>query len=408
MHWTINGRRVSMAAAGKALEEAAQQAIVDGLRDELHARFGRIRHPRTGESPTVVVEGRSLDDMRVRIEGTPELLRLVAQTLTPEERERWLPGVADSTSPPKVFLGFGSEDQVVSDRIASALHAAGVHVVFYAPWDLRSGDSIPAGISEGLDACTHFVTLWTPQSRVKPWVLQEMYAAFMRRMRGEARFTILRYQTMADTIPAIASDILSPELRPETFDDDLAAFIRDVQGVSRRPAPTTAPPAIMHDERYTTAALTVARAFVDASVTGRWGDPILDMDELRARTGFTATEIEDATHELGAVLQDLHHGRYAPEDAFFAEFDARWREWDPAADALRIAADLVNAGEESVAADALLVRYDWSARRLNPAITYLAVRRLARISKGISHPLVTPWIMTTPETRRYVKSRSGL
>jgi|GEM_PF-914655 len=405
MHWIIDGRQVSMADAGQALEQVAQRAMVEALRDELHARFGRIRHPRTGESPTVVVEGDSPDRMRVRIEGSPELLSQVAQTL---ERERWLPGVADSTTPPKVFLGFASEDRAISDRVATALHAAGVEVVFYAPWDLRAGDSIPAAISDGLAACTHFVTLWTPQSREKPWVLQEMYAAFMRYVRGSTRLTILRYQAGADTIPVIASDLLSPELRLDAFDEDLATFIRDMQGVSRRPAPVQAPPAVVMDERYTAAALAVARVFVDASETGRWGDPILEATELQDRTGLSATEIEDATHELSAFLQDLRQKRYAPSNAFFSEFDARWRAWDPAADGRRIAADLVNAGEDAVASDTLLARYNWSARRLNPAISYLATRRLVSISEGISHPLVTPWLRTTPDTRRFVKSRSGL
>lgn len=406
MHWTINGRRVPLTTAAGALEQAAREAIVAGVRDELYARFSRIRHPRTGETPTVVVEGDRIEAMGVRIEGSPELLALVADTLTPEEREQWLPNLP-STVAPKVFLGFGSEDQAISDRIAEALHAAGVEVVFYAPWDLVPGESIPAGITEGLNACTHFLTLWTPHSKAKPWVLQEAYAAFMRRMRGDLRFTIVRHGADAATIPTIMGDLLSPELRTDHFDDDLARLVRDVQGISRRPAPVTTPLAITNDERYTTLALTVARVFVNASQTGRWGDPMLDTEELTLETGLSAIEIEDATHELGAFLHTVHRGTFAPKDEFFAEFDGRWQEWDPATDALRIAADLVNGNENSVSTETYLSRYGWPVRRINPAVTFLAMRRVITISKGISHPLVTPWLMTTPETRRFVRSRSG-
>jgi hypothetical protein len=352
-----------------------------------------------------VVEGDHVEAMQVRIEGSPELLAYVAETLTPEERERWMPNPPDGAIA-KVFLGYGSEDQAISDRIAHALHAAGVEVVFYAPWDLKPGDSIPGRISSGLEACSHFVTLWTPQSRQKPWVLQEMHSAFMLHMRGAARFTIVRYEMGADTIPAIAGDRLSPELRADHFEEDLAQFVRDVQGVSRRPAPASTPPVLPRDERYSPAALAVARALVEESATGRWSDPMFDVDELRARTELSATDIEDATHELGALVRDLRFGRYTPEDELFAEFDQRWREWDPGADALRIAADLVNAGEESVATEMLMERYGWPVRRLNPALTYLIMRRVVQSIGAANSALVSLAVITTPATRRFVKSRS--
>lgn len=170
---------------------------------------------------------------------------------------------------------------------------------------------------------------------------------------------IVRHGVSAETTLAIVGDLLSPELRAEHFDDDLAALIRDVRGVARRPDSVTASSSVSHDERYTAAGLMLARVFVESSEAGRWGDPTLDTADLQTRTGLSLTEIEDATHELSEVLTDLHGRCYAPRDALFAEFDARWRDWDPAVDALRIAADLVNAGEPSVASETLLIRYDW-------------------------------------------------
>lgn len=406
MHWKINGRRIAVGNTTAVLD-AMQQVLIQKARDHLHARLSRIRHPETGEVPTIVVEGDKLEDLRVRIEGTTDLLRIVCLTLSPEERERYLPNLP-ATSAPKVFLGFGSEDEAVSDRLAAAFHAAGVEIVFYAPWDLNDGDSIPAEISAGLDACTHFISLWTPHSRAKPWVLQEVYAAFMRRVRGDVRFTLLRYRTEVSSLPSIMSHLLSPELRDEHFDADVAKLIRDVQGVSRRPEPVMTAPPIILDERYTAAALTVARQFVDASQTGRWGDPSFDGTELQARTGLSAIEIEDATHELGAFLHSAFPGHFDAKDEIFVEFDARWQSWNPATDALRIAADLVNGNKVSTATEALLTQYDWPVRRVNPAVTYLTMRKLVWASQAISDPMVTSWIRTTPDTRRFVQSRSGM
>ncbi len=78
----------------------------------------------------------------------------------------------------------------------------------------------------------------------------------------------------------------------------------------------------------------------------------------------------------------------ASKDELFAEFDARWCEWDPAADALRIAADLINTGRTSVATETLVTQYEWPVRRVNPAVTYLSMRRLVHVSGEISHPMV--------------------
>lgn len=407
MHWMLNGRRVSPGSAAGALQQAVREAALAGVKDQLYERFSRLRHPATGESPTVVVLGDQLEAIRLRIEGSPELLEFVATTLTPEEREQWMPNVPVPATP-KVFLGFGSEDRAVSDRIANALHDAGIDVVFYAPWDLEAGESIPARIAEGLDACTHFLTLWTPTSRLKPWVLEEAFAAYMKRVRGEVRFLIVRHGTDATTIPSIMGHLLSPELGTDTFETDLTALIRTVQGVSRRPQRGPAALSSQPDERYTEAALMVARLYVEESQTGRWPDPTFDVSELQARTGLSADEIDDATHELGSLLKCFQRGTFAATDELFAELDNRFCEWDPSADALRIAAELVNGPDEITASEELPKRFTWSVRRTNAAITYLAMRRLIQTSKSISHPMVAPWVRRISETRRFVKSRSGL
>jgi hypothetical protein len=83
MHWIINGRRVSTGSAAGALQQAARDAALAGVKDEVHERFSRLRHPATGESPTVVEMGDQLDAIHLRIEGSRERLEFFATTMTP-------------------------------------------------------------------------------------------------------------------------------------------------------------------------------------------------------------------------------------------------------------------------------------------------------------------------------------
>jgi hypothetical protein len=111
---------------------------------------------------------------------------------------------------------------------------------------------------------------------------------------------------------------------------------------------------------------------------------------------------------LGDLLTRFQPGTFAAKDELFAELDDRFCDWVPATDALRIAAELLNGPEEIIDPQVLLERFGWTVRRTNAAVTWLSMRRLIQFSKGSSQPMVTPWIRRTGETRRFVKSRSGL
>ncbi len=79
-------------------------------------------------------------------------------------------------------------------------------------------------------------------------------------------------------------------------------------------------------------------------------------------------------HELTSFAV-LYRGESTwPKDELFAEFDKHWMSWDPSKDALQLAADLVNVEDFPESTDDIAKRYQWEARRLNPAIPYLASR----------------------------------
>ena len=84
-----------------------------------------------------------------------------------------------------------------------------------------------------------------------------------------------------------------------------------------------------------------------------------------------------------------------PEAALFAALDQHFMDWNPGADALRIAADLVNGAAEGIVS-VMAESYGWTPRRMNPAISYLAERDLINYSEAIgTYPWRTHWIDKT-------------
>jgi hypothetical protein len=95
------------------------------------------------------------------------------------------------------------------------------------------------------------------------------------------------------------------------------------------------------------------------------------------------------------------------QPTLFAEFDRYWKPWNPADDALKLAADILNDTEFPAGPQEIASRYGWEPRRLNPAITYLAERQLVRGNRGVFNgPFAMFRIVGNEHIRRFVKSRS--
>ena len=73
----IGGRKVHPNRVADEFEKAAYQHI----KDELVRKVGTIRDTKTGKRPKLKVTGRSLDDLRIEISGSPELIEKVQQKL---------------------------------------------------------------------------------------------------------------------------------------------------------------------------------------------------------------------------------------------------------------------------------------------------------------------------------------
>jgi hypothetical protein len=82
LKFTMNGKPVRPSDIEKEIMRAVAVSVVQEMRERLSA----IRHPDTGEFPTIV-EGNTLDDMGFRLEGSSALLEIVKARLSPEELE---------------------------------------------------------------------------------------------------------------------------------------------------------------------------------------------------------------------------------------------------------------------------------------------------------------------------------
>ncbi len=404
VRFELNGRPFDP----KTFEETILKAVMDRAAIHLRERISSIRHPETGEFPTVLVSATSLTDVRATVEGSPDLLAIVSSRLgSGGETAGAAPGDSvGSASSPRVFLSYAWENRELAGQIAHALQANGIDT-FWAGWSMGPGDSLVQKINEGLSECTHFVVLLTPVSMQKPWVKQEMDAALIRRIADRCMFIPLRHDVSAVDLPPLMAMYLSPELTDH--DADIRQLINDIHGVSRKPTLGRPPAAVTTrptNSVHSAAAMAVARVFVETSAHGMWADPQLGLDEIADQAGLTVEDAEDAIHELSGVTEN-HHGTIFPKAELFVAFDSFFRDWDPAADAFHLATDMVNDPDFPNEPSDIAERFGWPARRLNPAIAYLSSRGLIQCHQSLGSSPYNDYIVEkTPATRRFVKSRS--
>jgi hypothetical protein len=321
--------------------------------------------------------------------------------LREEDREEHI------TEIPRAFLCYGSEDEVLAEKIAAAMQSNGIDT-WWANWCISAGDSLRQRIDEGLGDCTLFIVLLTPTSIKKPWVNQEMDAGLIRKLKNHCKFIPLRHRLPVSELPPLLSGMSSPEVvDPER---DINQLIHDIHGVARKP-PLGEPPALVNEASnlntgYSAAALAIAKIFVERTSRAIYGDPQLPVVELQEATGLSEEDFEDALDELDDKVQ-VSSDCIWPKEELFASFDQYWKEWNPSKDARRLAADLVNDKAFPRVLPKIGEHYGWDARRLNPAVAYLINRELINTNRVMgAQPWLTLWIEDTAETRRFVRRQS--
>ena len=73
----IGGRKVRP----NQIKDALERAVFEQVRDNLVRQVGNARDPETGARPKLRVTGRSLDNLKIKVEGSPALIEEVERRL---------------------------------------------------------------------------------------------------------------------------------------------------------------------------------------------------------------------------------------------------------------------------------------------------------------------------------------
>ncbi len=393
----------------KKFEREVMKVARKKVEDVIRQKLGTIRHPETGEFPTVAIHGESLEALKAQVEGSPELMKIVKERLAHDDNFsdiKDVVAVGDAEMKPVVFLSYASEDKELAENIAQKLQQNGIDT-WWDEWCINDGDSLRQKIDEGLTACTHFIVLLTPISIKKRWVNEEIDAAFVRMVDQQCKFIPLRHDLPVNQLSPLLKSRKTPEIKnPE---QDIQSLINSVYGVTKKP-PLGSPPEIISTAQtqktgYSPAATAIAKIFVERTKTALPYDPQIGIEEISDLAGLSEEDIEDAVHELGHMA-GINHRRVFPKSSLFVAFDKFWMEWDPAEDALKLAADVVNDKEFPASVPEIATLYGWNCRRMNVALNYLVERNIVMDIKIISGEWIMPRIHATAETRRFVRSRS--
>lgn len=399
---TFNGKLFNSNDFEKSLMEAAAKSV----KGEMSERLRSMRHPKTGEFPTVLPWGSQLDSISLKIEGSDELLQHIKSKLPEAELNRVKFTERRKVLLPKVFLSFGWEDKELAEVIAKELMRNGIDV-WWAKWEISAGDSLRQKIDEGLDDCTHFIVLLSPATLEKTWVKQEMDAGLVRMLREKCKFIPLRFNLSHDQLPPLLSGQFSPEIDDE---HNISQLVNDIHGISSKPKLGEAPiDEELPETGFSVAATAIAKVFCENSETGTCYDPSLKLEQLVEITGYTVEDVEDALYELRSLVKNGHYD-IGPENELFVEFDKAFKGWDSEQDALRIASGMLNDKNFPSHLNKIAELFNWDCRRMNPAVNYLVNRDICHDSEVVGcHPWTQPYVQEDQNgaIRRFVKSRSN-
>jgi len=397
---TFNGKPFK----SRDFKKSMMDGVLKAAKAELGERFRSIADPETGEFPTVIIYGDSLNDMSMKIEGSPQLIAHITSRFSQDD----LVGVTfqekERQMPPKVFLSFTWNDKPLVEKIAKKLLAAGIDT-WWAEWEIGAGDSLVEKINHGLVGCTHFIVFLTPEALEKPWVKTEMDAGLIRMIEENCKFIPLRHNLAHTALPPLLRPLLSPEVNADL---DIDQLISDIHGISKKPMLGKPPQTVeLPETGYSPAATAVAQVLAVQSETGNYLDVQMSLEEMSDACELSQDDVKDALYELRNFIA-YEFDTISAQPELFVEFDKHFMGWDPEKDALRIISDIYHDPEATRDTEEFIQKYDWTVRRLNAALAYLKSREICRDESYMGSNLILDGISEKQEGafRRLVKSRT--
>jgi hypothetical protein len=99
--------------------------------------------------------------------------------------------------------------------------------------DIEVGDSLSTTIQEGLEQSYCFVVVLSPEALTRPWVNEELRAAYARRLAGELKVLPVVYKDCK--LPTFLADYKFADFRDETkYEESLALLERSLKNAVKR------------------------------------------------------------------------------------------------------------------------------------------------------------------------------
>ncbi len=387
------------------------EETIEYIQDKIHAVVSSMIDSSTGKHGDVITR-KNGETIILSSNGSATYVRKVERLLESNKGKIKV----STTNQPIVYLAHATEDKEdLAKPIAEYLMQKGIKV-WYDQWEIKSGDSLRQKMDQGLNDCTHFLVLLTQNSLKKPWVLTEIDAGFTDALDERIRFMGVRSGVDVSEVSPLLRTRLLPNIDP-TDTNSLDTLVDDIWDVSQRPALGERPNHVKTTPNglanWSKAATAVARHMVEMSKTGCWGDPQLREGDLTNLLDLSGDAITDGIQDLadGGLLehsQTIGSDVIWPNIGLFVEFDSHFLDFDNSADAVSIAAEVVNKGVEQIPTDEIKELFeDWTIRRFNSALNRLEVMDLVNTFRAIgSGPYSYLHIITTNKTRRFVRDNS--
>ena len=127
-----------------------------------------------------------------------------------------------SKTAPKVFISHAGEDKTFVREFSTRLKEKGVDV-WFDEWEILPGDKLIGKIfEEGIGHCDAFIIVLSKTSVGKPWVVEELDAALVRRINQGIKIIPVRIDKceVPVALQATAWTNIDPEEDHKGADDD--------------------------------------------------------------------------------------------------------------------------------------------------------------------------------------------
>jgi plasmid maintenance system antidote protein VapI len=316
-------------------------------------------------------------------------------------------------------MSYSHSDREQAQKIAEELRRNGVDA-WFDKWEIGAGDSITQKVfEEGLKECAVFVILLSKASTQSNWVRYELDVALVNRIR---RITHIVPVLVEDCeIPAALRVLLWVHIN-EGIDKVVqaivnAAYKKGPEKPELQPPPKRIRSLLPGEAGLTQEATTMAIEIAGKLDLSKEFPPLFDANELRAILAFSQEEINDAANELNAHgIVKLHKALGThPYNFLWLEptynlpyiFSKHLKEpFDPNVDIKQVAAQ-IGSFKRATGAE-LADRLRLSPARIDLAVAYLADAGIIKMVMALgTAPFNFAYVLTTPETRKFVSRVSG-